>query len=142
MSDTAPTDGETKRAIVIGGGLAGMTAALNLKKLGYKVFLYEEKGMLGGNVASREIVRKKDGESFYYDVYPHMYQPWYRNFWQLMKEIGLQMAEIEEEPQNEGETGGKERGFNGFRPFRTFYQLRPREKQETEDPCDPELRSR
>lgn len=39
----------TRRALVIGGGLAGMTAALNLADQGYPVHLVERTGRLGGN---------------------------------------------------------------------------------------------
>jgi len=36
-------------ALVIGGGVAGMTAALNLARQGYPTFLVEKTGRLGGN---------------------------------------------------------------------------------------------
>lgn len=38
----------TKRALVVGGGVAGMTAALNIADAGYEVFLVERKAQLGG----------------------------------------------------------------------------------------------
>lgn len=41
----------TKSALVIGGGVAGMTAALEIAQMGYKVFLIEKTGSLGGNAA-------------------------------------------------------------------------------------------
>ncbi|MDP2896708.1 MAG: CoB--CoM heterodisulfide reductase iron-sulfur subunit A family protein [bacterium] len=40
----------TKSALVIGGGLAGMTAALDLANQGYPVTLVEKEGVLGGNL--------------------------------------------------------------------------------------------
>jgi heterodisulfide reductase subunit A len=39
------------RALVIGGGLAGMTSALSIARQGYDVFLVERKAELGGNLA-------------------------------------------------------------------------------------------
>jgi len=47
-------------ALVIGGGLAGMTAALNLADQGFKVSLVEKEGELGGNF--RHIHSLLDGE--------------------------------------------------------------------------------
>jgi heterodisulfide reductase subunit A len=46
-------------ALVIGGGIAGMTAALNLAEQGFKVHLVEKEKQLGGN--SRHIYRLLDG---------------------------------------------------------------------------------
>jgi heterodisulfide reductase subunit A len=40
----------SRRALVIGGGLAGMTAALELAELGFEVDLVERAGELGGNL--------------------------------------------------------------------------------------------
>lgn len=39
----------TKSALVVGGGVAGMTAALEVARQGYKVFLVEKTAGLGGN---------------------------------------------------------------------------------------------
>jgi len=38
-------------AVVLGGGLAGITAALNIADQGYSVHLIEKEGQLGGNIA-------------------------------------------------------------------------------------------
>jgi heterodisulfide reductase subunit A len=40
----------TQKALVIGGGMAGMTAALNIAGQGFECFLVEESGELGGNL--------------------------------------------------------------------------------------------
>ncbi len=40
----------TKNALVIGGGVAGMSSALELANQGYKVYLVEKEGELGGNL--------------------------------------------------------------------------------------------
>ncbi len=48
-----------QNALVIGGGLAGMTAALSLSKYGVKTYLVEKDKELGGN--SRKLYYKLDG---------------------------------------------------------------------------------
>jgi heterodisulfide reductase subunit A len=40
----------TQKGLVIGGGVAGMTAALKLAEQGYEVFLIEKEAQLGGNL--------------------------------------------------------------------------------------------
>jgi heterodisulfide reductase subunit A len=40
----------TPTALIIGGGIAGMTAALNLANQGFKAFIIEKEGFLGGNL--------------------------------------------------------------------------------------------
>ena len=45
-----PTMGITNRALVIGGGLAGMKAALGLARQGFASALVEKEGTLGGNL--------------------------------------------------------------------------------------------
>jgi hypothetical protein len=75
------TDGP--RVTVAGGGLAGITAALRLAERGYAVTLYEQKPMLGGDLASRP-----GAGDVKLDVYPHMYLSWYRNFWRLLDDAG------------------------------------------------------
>jgi hypothetical protein len=72
------------RITIVGGGLAGMTAALRLAEQGYRVKLYEQKSMLGGNLASRKLAT-----GGIVDVYPHMYLGWYKNFWRMMKDVGV-----------------------------------------------------
>src|SRR5208337_901849 len=42
--------GVNKSALVIGGGLAGMTAAIDLARQGYPVTLVEKEQSLGGNL--------------------------------------------------------------------------------------------
>jgi NAD(P)-binding Rossmann-like domain/Flavin containing amine oxidoreductase len=86
---------------VVGGGIAGLSAALRLAEQGYSVTLYEQKAVLGGNLASR--AEKKGAASL--DVYPHMFQGWYRNFWKLMADVGVKQKK-------------------SFTPFNSVYQLR------------------
>jgi len=37
--------------MVVGGGIAGMQAALDLAESGYKVYLVEQKSAIGGHIA-------------------------------------------------------------------------------------------
>jgi heterodisulfide reductase subunit A len=45
-----------KNALVVGGGISGITAALDLNNLDFKVYLMEEKPFLGGGLADRELL--------------------------------------------------------------------------------------
>ena len=53
-----------KRALVVGGGIAGLTAALDIADAGYPVFLVERSDRLGGRLAqlSRLYLNFDDGE--------------------------------------------------------------------------------
>jgi len=55
-----PHFGVTKSALVLGGGLAGMVAALSLARQGFEVYLVEKEKKLGGNL--REIYFTLEGE--------------------------------------------------------------------------------
>jgi hypothetical protein len=72
------------RVHIVGGGISGLTAALRLAQRGYCVTVYEERDVLGGNLAGF----RKNG--CYYDVYPHMYGDFYENFWDLAEgDLGM-----------------------------------------------------
>ena len=92
---------DAPRVTVAGGGLSGLTAALRLAQRGYRVKLYEQKAILGGDLGSRPV-----GDGVDLDVYPHMYLSWYGNFWSMLEEVT-----------------GEDRSAR-FRPFRTVKQLR------------------
>src|SRR4030065_576005 len=48
---TNPNHGNNKRILVVGGGISGMTAAIEAAKTGYDVLLVEKTGSLGGMAA-------------------------------------------------------------------------------------------
>ncbi|MFM5923346.1 MAG: FAD-dependent oxidoreductase, partial [Novosphingobium sp.] len=69
---------------VIGGGLAGINAALQLIKAGFAVTIFEADSILGGNTSSVDV------GGIEHDVYPHMFCDWYVNFWHMFEnELGL-----------------------------------------------------
>jgi hypothetical protein len=88
------------RVTVVGGGIAGLSAALRLAERGYPVKVYERNRRLGGNLGSRAAAGAQ------LDVYPHMYLNWYHNLWALLADA----------------TGDPPR--TGFTPCSTVWQLR------------------
>lgn len=68
---------------VIGGGLAGMSAALHLARLGCRVSLYEASGRLGGKAGANRNGADFDDHGF------HIFPSWYLNIWQLVEELGI-----------------------------------------------------
>lgn len=123
---TRQTATDAAHILVVGGGIAGLTAALRLAERDYRVTLVEKKVMLGGNLASRTV---KGGQCL--DVYPHMFQAWYENFWGLMADVHEEDAE--KGNQASGKTGGKQPEPNAeplwkrenFRPFSKVFQAQP-----------------
>jgi hypothetical protein len=108
---------------IAGGGIAGLTAALRLAERGCEVTLYEAKDQLGGDLASGLPSEKPRIEplgirampaKLELDVYPHMYQAWYLNFWSLLRDSGVSMEREDE----------KLTKVEGFTPFSSFHQLR------------------
>lgn len=68
--------------VVVGGGIAGLTAALNLKKRGIPVRVYEGTPHIGGRIDSRsDEGTLETGMQFYYSSYKHTFE--------LLKEFGL-----------------------------------------------------
>jgi heterodisulfide reductase subunit A-like polyferredoxin len=51
MTDRQPTDGPVGAVLVVGGGIGGMQAALDLADAGLKVYLVEHKSAIGGHMA-------------------------------------------------------------------------------------------
>jgi heterodisulfide reductase subunit A len=51
---------QDRRALVLGGGVAGLTAALTIAEQGYDVFLVEKEKKLGGNVRSLHFTAEGD----------------------------------------------------------------------------------
>ena len=95
---------ENPSVIVVGGGVAGLTAAHRLLQRGYDVTLIEANDFLGGKLAAH---RRRDVETTkekcsacenqggclrrgdWHEHCYHMYLNWYHNFWELMEEVGV-----------------------------------------------------
>lgn len=68
---------------VVGGGLAGLTAALSLAELGVQVRLIEAAPHLGGMCGSRVVDDYVEDHGF------HIVQPWYPNVNRLIDRLGI-----------------------------------------------------
>jgi uncharacterized protein with NAD-binding domain and iron-sulfur cluster len=68
---------------VIGGGLAGMAAALRLAERGCRVSLYESSDHLGGKASAIQNGADFDEHGF------HIFPGWYHNIWTLVDELGI-----------------------------------------------------
>jgi len=77
-------EGNMPEVIIVGSGLAGMSAATRLMEQGFDITLYEQNDFLGGKLGAHKHEKNNDLHEHCY----HMYLNWYNNFWQFMKEIG------------------------------------------------------
>ena len=89
-----PTIDITKEAVVIGGGLSGLTAALGIARNGINVHLVEKEGELGGNLRDLHYLLGSDKE-------PQ----------EALKEI---IAQVEKEPLIEVHLNNTVKEVNGF----------------------------
>jgi hypothetical protein len=77
----------TPNVAVVGGGLAGATAAFRLAQRGYKVTLFEQDGYLGGQFRAVPVPGQ---QKYYHEHCYHLFDNWYHNFWRLIGELGLE----------------------------------------------------
>ncbi len=105
-----------QKVIIVGGGLAGLTAAIELAELGYDITLYESSDHLGGKAAGLDDNRVYDGnmclleDTVAHEIQSdhgyHIFPLWYVNMRQLWTRIGLTPDEVYES----GEYYGLQRG--------------------------------
>lgn len=69
--------------VVVGGGLAGMVAALRLLERGCAVEIYEASQRLGGKAGTGLDAEPDDDHGY------HIFPMWYRNIWKLVDELGI-----------------------------------------------------
>ena len=74
---------KTTSVVVVGGGLAGMVAALRLLERGCAVELYEASERLGGKAGTGLGAERSDDHGY------HIFPMWYRNVWKLVDEVGI-----------------------------------------------------
>lgn len=134
----APGAPELKVAIV-GGGLAGLSTAVELLDQGYEVDIYEGRQWVGGKVAS---FQDKDGNHI--EMGLHVFFGCYFNLFRLMAKCGvLENLLVKEHTHtfcnNDGDVreldfrffvGGQKIGapFHGLKAFFTTPQLEPKDK--------------
>jgi predicted NAD/FAD-dependent oxidoreductase len=80
----AQFEGNMPEVIIVGSGLAGISAATRLMEQGFDITLYEQNDFLGGKLGAHRDDEKDDPHEHCY----HMYLNWYNNFWRFMREIG------------------------------------------------------
>lgn len=73
-----------KRVLVLGGGIAGLSAAITLLKQGYQVDVHEKRDVLGGKWSSW---KDKDGD--WIETGLHVFFGAYEEIFDLMREIGV-----------------------------------------------------
>ena len=88
-----------EKVTIVGGGMAGLTAALRLQQRGFEVTLYEQDNFLGGKWGAHadedghshgSKKQKKDPEKkVYHEHCYHMLLNWFNNFWRIVDELGL-----------------------------------------------------
>jgi isorenieratene synthase len=76
---------QPRRAVVVGGGLAGLAAAYELSQRGVAVTLLEKSPQLGGKIASWDIT--VGGEPLRMEHGFHGFFPQYYNLWSLVDEL-------------------------------------------------------
>jgi monoamine oxidase len=78
----------SKKVIVVGAGIAGLSCGYDLMKRGHEVVVLEASGRAGGHVRT---VHDPLADGLYADVgAEHFYYPGYTDYWKYMKEFGLQ----------------------------------------------------
>ena len=80
---TNPSAGGAKRVVVVGAGIAGLTAAYDLKKAGYQVTVLEAKDIPGGRMAE-----KLEGSFMKYTGATGLFR-FYKDMWDVIAELGL-----------------------------------------------------
>ncbi|KAM3567717.1 hypothetical protein VYU27_010142, partial [Nannochloropsis oceanica] len=73
-------EGETRRVAVVGGGLAGLSASLELAERGYEVTILEASDVVGGRLHSRRETVLEDGTSFQIE---HGFHGWFEQYFQF-----------------------------------------------------------
>lgn len=73
-------------AVIVGGGIAGLTAGLDLARAGLDVVVLEAKPSAGGNIATL------DHDGFKLETGPHSFMGSAESVWRLVEELGAEDA--------------------------------------------------
>jgi len=84
FSGPMPTGHQNRKVAIFGGGIAGLSAAHELIRLGYAVQVYEASGVAGGFFRSARLPENGNTPSEYSW---HGMGPWYHNTFDLMQQI-------------------------------------------------------
>ena len=79
----------TKEVTIIGGGLAGMVAALELLDRGARVRIIESTHRLGGKAGANQFGKDWDEHGW------HLFPLWYLNIWRLIDRLGIRGSFID-----------------------------------------------
>jgi carotenoid phi-ring synthase / carotenoid chi-ring synthase len=104
--------GKEKTVAVIGGGIAGISAACNLSERGFKVHLFEKEKFLGGKVGSWEFESK--GETLRTEHGFHGFFKQYLNLRNFLKKIGAHKHLIPIDDYTILFDKNKKQGFKGL----------------------------
>jgi isorenieratene synthase len=86
--ESLPSDKRDSRKVcVIGGGIAGLSAALELASRGYSVTVKESEEYLGGRLHTRK--ERRAGETFMVEHGLHMWFYQYYNFQNILERLGV-----------------------------------------------------
>ncbi len=99
---------------IIGGGLAGMTAALRLLERGFRVSIYESATRLGGKAGANKNGDDTNDHGF------HIFPDWYVNIWRLVDELGIRNNFVDIEDISEIRAGK----FPAFATLQNIASLR------------------
>ena len=83
-----------KKVAIVGAGLAGLTAAVDLVDGGHDVDLYEARPFMGGKVGSWE-----DSDGNHIEMGLHVFFYNYANLFELMKKVGALENLLPKEPR-------------------------------------------
>jgi phytoene dehydrogenase-like protein len=103
-----------KRAVIVGSGLAGLSAGYRLSQLGWQVTVFESLGRVGGRV----LTESEDG--FLFDVGPTIVTDNYSEYLKLVADVGLSDALVDCAPEIAVMKGNDLHIVDTRKPLRSF----------------------
>lgn len=83
------------KAVVLGGGLAGLTVARELATHGFEVVLLEKLTLCGGKAGSRQAdAQCRPLPNVRYEHGYHIFAPWYRNMFRIVEDLGIELRPV------------------------------------------------